>query len=358
MLEHVDRSCCEMDVCCQGFSKGKLADKAERFGAKVYLNPLSPDHLIFGIRLAKILKSGAYDILHVHVGAYSGFPVWIASISGVKSIVSIHSIQFPAYWAIFKIPFLAKFRSAYSRKSMDFACSHCDTLIGVSRSCIDELAPDLSVTATKTHVVHHGVKISNPKTVNERMDFRKSLHWPSESRIIITVGRFSPKKNHETVIQVFSEVLSSNPSARLVLVGDGLMRSEMEADVRRRSVDDYVAFMGHKEGAAEMMGNCDIMLMPSLHEGFGIVAIEAAAAGLPFVGSKVGGLAEVVHDGETGFLFDPLDIRGMALAVKKLLDDNELYSRLSSNARLRADRYFSVKDMVQKYLMLYRETLN
>ena len=322
------------------------------------MNPLYPDHLIFGYRLGKILKNGKYDILHIHVGGYSGFPTWIAGVLKIKAIVSIHSVQFPAYNSILKLPTLAKLRSVYFRKSLNYAVGYCDSLIGVSRACIDELRVDPSLMESKTHVIHHGVKIPNPKTVNERMGFTKSLNWPSESRIIITVGRFSPEKNHETVIQVFSEVLSSKQSARLVLVGDGLMRSEMEADVRRRRLDDYVAFMGHKEGAAEMMGHCDIMLMPSLHEGFGIVAIEGAAAGLPFVGSNVGGLAEVVLNGETGFLFDPLDIKGMALAVKRLLDDNELYSRLSSNARLRAENYFSLKEMVQKYLTIYRETLN
>lgn len=358
ILENVDRKRHEIDICCQAFERGKWLEQATAFGAKVYLNPLTPDHVIFGIRLASILKKGKYDILQIHVGSYSGFPAWIASSLGVKTIMTIHSVQFPPYMWFLQKPVIRQMRELYARLSIKYAIQKSDQIIGVSQASLDAFVPDDERLRSKCHVIHHGVKPVHLKSSHDKKQFRSAMFWPEDSKLIVNVGRFNAQKNHIGLIDIFSEVIKSRPDARMVMVGDGVLRSDVEKQVRKRCLSESVAFLGFRDDAVDVMGMCDLMLMPSLYEGFGIVAIEAASAGLPLVGSKVSGLVEAVEDGKTGFLFPPDDVKGMATAVIRLFSDADLAAAIAHDARVNASAIYSVKKMIRKYCAIYESCVS
>lgn len=355
ILKAVSRVDCEMDVCCKGFHRGRWADQAQDLGAKVLLNPLTPEHIVFGVRLSSMLKY--YDVLHIHIGIYGGFPAWVAHRVNVKVITTFHNVKFPPETWLFNLPVLEYSRSVYAKWSLAYSIKESDFLVGVSQACLDSFVPNVEKFRLKSCVIPHGVKIFLAKTKQSSDLFRANLGWPAHSRLVINVGRFSLQKNHHTVLKVFKMVSARLQEARLVLVGDGPLRSEIEQAARELHLGDKVAFLGFRDDAAEIMTFCDLMLMPSLFEGFGITAIEASAAGIPVIGGRVPGLVEAISDGQTGLLFEPQDSGGMADAIVRLLSDTDFAKKMGEAGRQRVQEHFSIESMASRYLALYRHCM-
>jgi N-acetyl-alpha-D-glucosaminyl L-malate synthase BshA len=163
-------------------------------------------------------------------------------------------------------------------------------------------------------------------------------------------------KNLPVVVEVFARVRRAHP-AKLLLVGDG---PELEA-VERRVLDEElrsdVIFLGDQEFIANILPVGDVFLLPSEHESFGLAALEAMSCALPVVASNIGGLHEVIKDGETGFLFDPHDVEGMSDTILALFGDDNRRSDVGLKARERAKRDFGKDKIVGEYVALYEELL-
>jgi glycosyltransferase involved in cell wall biosynthesis len=163
-------------------------------------------------------------------------------------------------------------------------------------------------------------------------------HLPRRSRIVF-VGRLSPQKGVATLLAAFAGL--TTPGARLVLVGDGPDRDDLERQARRLGVRDRIhvtGFVPHSRIPA-VLASADLLVLPSVYEEFGTVLVEAMQVGLPAVASRVGGIPEVVEDGVTGLLVPPGDPRSLAAAIDRVLGDPELAQRLGGSARRRAPDY-------------------
>jgi len=201
--------------------------------------------------------------------------------------------------------------------------------------------------------------VSNPDLPDKeaRTAARKILGVPEDSQVIVHVGRFAPQKDHMGVLDVFEAVSKTCPKSRLLLIGDGELRPMIEREVVKRHLGDKVVFTGYLDQPSSILPVCDVFLFPSLSEGFGIAALEANAAGLPVVGSRIPGLTEAIEDGTTGFLHEIGDIEGMARSIVKLLGNPELARRVGQAGRRRVQRYFSEETMIEHQKQLYYECL-
>ncbi|MBR4996599.1 MAG: glycosyltransferase family 4 protein [Bacteroidaceae bacterium] len=155
------------------------------------------------------------------------------------------------------------------------------------------------------------------------------------------VSRLESIKGMDLVVPAFAEVLKRFPEVRLLVVGDGSLRAMMEQQAAELGCADRITWVGRQpqEELAQWYGQMDIVLMPSRSEGFGLTAIEAMANGCVMVASNVGGLPEVVRDGVCGLLHRTLDVQDMSAKVSELLGDNELYSRLRTQALCEVEKY-------------------
>mgnify|MGYP003289978103 CR=1 FL=1 len=155
------------------------------------------------------------------------------------------------------------------------------------------------------------------------------------------VSRLEPIKGMDLVVPAFAEVLKRFPEVRLLVVGDGSLRATMEQQAVELGCADRITWVGRQpqEELAQWYGQMDIVLMPSRSEGFGLTAIEAMANGCVMVASNVGGLPEVVRDGECGLLHRCEAVHDMAAKVCTLLGDNELYERLRSQSLYEVEKY-------------------
>ena len=179
---------------------------------------------------------------------------------------------------------------------------------------------------------------------------------PARPRVLTHVSNFRPVKRVEDVVQIFAGVLAEIP-ARLELVGDGPDRERIEALVTSLGLRDHVRFLGERGDLIATLQQSDVFLLPSQTESFGLAALEAMACGVPVVASDVGGVSEVVVDGETGFLAPAGDVAAMAAYARRLLSDDDLRRRMSRAARHAAETRFRLGPAVDRYLAVYRRVL-
>ena len=176
---------------------------------------------------------------------------------------------------------------------------------------------------------------------------------------LLCVGRIGTveEKGFDLALQALPTILRRYPGARLRIAGDGAARGELEQCAKTLGVAQHVDFLGwvHPREVLSLINESTMLLMPSrVPEGFGLVALQAAQMARPVIATRVGGVAEVVADGETGILVAPEDAPALANAVMQLLDDPDLMSRMGDAARQRAGACFSMERYVDGYEALLR----
>ena len=182
---------------------------------------------------------------------------------------------------------------------------------------------------------------------------------PDRRRVLIHVSNFRPLKRVGDVVAIFAEVLRSLPAAPPVLwlVGDGPDREPIRKQVQDLNLTAHVQFLGERIDLPGLLRHADLFLLPSESESFGLAALEAMACGVPVVAARVGGIPEVVSDGETGLLAPVGDVAALAAHVVRLLGDDALRARFARAARERAATVFPLEPTVARYEALYRRLL-
>jgi glycosyltransferase involved in cell wall biosynthesis len=158
-------------------------------------------------------------------------------------------------------------------------------------------------------------------------------------------------------VHAFAE-LAATTSAVLVLVGDGPERGPVQALARSLGLQRRVCFLGNRENCVPILQAADLFVQASESESFGLAALEAQACGVPVVSTNVGGVPEVIADGETGLLVDRTDAGALCAAAARIVGDRSLWNRMSDAARQSAVERFTVADAVDRYEACYRWVLD
>jgi len=227
-------------------------------------------------------------------------------------------------------------------------------LTAVSEYLRRETVRDFGVPSEKIHVIPNFVDTELYRRDREPC-YRKTLA-PGGEKLFMHVSNFRGVKRVTDVVEVFARVRQRVP-ARLVMVGDGPDRPRAGERAEELGVEDHVLFLGKHDSVADLLACADVFLLPSESESFGLAALEAMACGTPVVATRVGGLPEVVVDGESGFLLPVGAIEEMAEAAVRLCSDRALWRRTSSAARARAVAQFSAEGVVPVYEDHYRTVL-
>jgi N-acetyl-alpha-D-glucosaminyl L-malate synthase BshA len=202
-----------------------------------------------------------------------------------------------------------------------------------------------------------------PNFINETLYMRKpnimkhACFAPNGEPLLMHVSNFRPPKRAPDCIEILARVREKVP-ARLIMVGDGPERANAEWLARQRGVADAVHFVGKQPNMPDCLSLADLFLLPSELESFGLAALEAMACEVPVVASRVGGLPEVVDDGETGYLLPVGDVTGMANAAIGLLQDDSLHRAMSHRARAVAIERFSSQKVIPRYEAFYQRVLD
>jgi len=209
----------------------------------------------------------------------------------------------------------------------------------------------------KIATIHSGVDVDQYMNVHVNIaEKKRELGLNSKSFVVGTVGWLLPIKGPLHLLKAMSNVWERHPETSLIFVGKGDLEKGLKEEARRMGVSEKVIFLGWRDDIPEIMQTIDIFVLPSLNEGMGRVLVEAMAAGKPVVASRVGGILDLVKEGQNGFLAEPGDEKGLAIAIENLLEDKNMRDEMGKRGREMAQD-FSVKKMVEKIDVLYERSL-
>jgi len=220
-----------------------------------------------------------------------------------------------------------------------------DIIICCSRYMAGEVERLFSVPREKIRVIPNGVK---PIPLRERK---------SESQQILFVGRLVPEKGVQVLISAFARLVALYPEARLVIAGVGPFMPRLKEQARALGIEDKVEFIGFVSERERdvLLAQSRITVFPSLYEPFGIVALEAMAAGVPVIVSRTGGLAEIVEEGVTGLTFTPGDPDDLLRCLVYLWQNPDLAWEMGCRARIKTERDYTWDAVADKTLKIYQD---
>jgi glycosyltransferase involved in cell wall biosynthesis len=230
-------------------------------------------------------------------------------------------------------------------------------VIAVSEENRRTLETTYGLPPNAVEVVHNGVDLS--RFAGPASDaLRDELRLEREGPIVLTVSRLLPNKGHDDLIAAAPAILSRFPGAHFVFAGDGDQRAALEAQIEALHLRDHFSLLGFRTDVPDLMRGSDLFVLPSLAEGFSLALVEALAAGLPVVATRVGGAEEAIEDGRNGFLAPPADPAALAAAVIGVLEMEPAGRRALSKAARGSARRFSVEAMAERMFAIYREVSN
>jgi len=264
-----------------------------------------------------------------------------------------------------RIPVLISGRRSLSDYKADFSVAQrfadliatrsSDAIVANADAVADNVRLLEHLPAQQVRVIHNAVELLAPPSQDELRRTRLAWGATEESVVVGCVANYKPRKGLEMLIDAFVEASRTSDAIRLVLIGEGPLRGELEARIARHGAGERVILAGETLDPRAMYYAFDIAVLASETEGLPNVLLEAAAAGRPLIATDAGGSREIVIDGETGILVPIADRAGMTAAITRLVDDPHLRSSYGAAALERAASEFSVARCVAAFAALYEE---
>ena len=308
-----------------------------------------PYDLALAVRMHEVVRDHGLDLLHCHYAIPHATSAWIAkemlrpTRPDIRVVTTLHGTditivgQDPSFRPITK-----------------FSIEKSDGLTAVSQYLQTQTLTTFGCTACRIEVIPNFV---DPE-IYDRSLYTSILdeQVDSNARVLMHVSNFRAVKRVKDVVRVFGRVAAQMPAV-LVMVGDGPDRVHAEAEARDLGLHEKVFFLGKIDAVAPLLAGADLFLLPSASESFGLSALEALACGVPVIATNVGGLPEVVRDGETGVLCAVGDIDAMSEAAVAILRDTDRWQAMSKLAAADTRERFSLDAIVAEYEAFYEYTL-
>jgi glycosyltransferase involved in cell wall biosynthesis len=329
----------EFEVTLAAQGSGPLRDAAEAAGARYVelrhvRRPIDPWHDALAlVELIRLCQRVRPDIVHAHsskMGVLGRLAAWLARVP--IRVLTVHGWSFAAYNGLTRRLFL------WIERLMRPVTT---TVVCVSETTREEGLAARACDPQRTVVIHNAVDVRSFRRPSRR----------NGTTEVVGVGRFAYPKDFATLLEALRSV---GAPCRVRLAGEGPELKAVASAVTREGLSQRVELLGARADVPDLLARSDVFVLSSRSEGFPVSVLEAMAAGLPVVATDVGGVAEAVEDGETGFLVPSGDSEALARALERLLVDGELRRRLGAAGRARALSLFDVSRYRTAYAELYR----
>ncbi|MEG4632697.1 glycosyltransferase family 1 protein [Microcoleus sp. AR_TQ3_B6] len=350
ILRNIDRDRFQMDFLVHTDQPCAYDEEIRTLGSKIIpcLDRSKP--WLYSRNLKRVLREyGPYDIIHSHVHHFSGYILWLAKQVGVPIRIA-HSHNDTS-----EVDAHASFlRRLYTTLMKGFIQGSATTGLAASRVAAVALFGDDWENNPRWQVLYCGIDLTPFKTPVDGLVLRRELGIPEDAFIIGHVGRFEDQKNHLFILEIAAIVAKKYPGMRLLLIGDGILRSMIEEKVKQMGLTPYVIFAGLRSDVPQLMQSMmDVFLLPSIHEGLPVVGIEAQAAGLPLV------LSDVITDElDRSLLIKRLSLSRSALQWSDLiLNTWESQLDISKPEMLKIMEYspFNIQNSLTNLVNLYQK---
>lgn len=298
-------------------------------------------------KIVDVVRYQNLDILHVHYAiphaavAYMAKKILLAQGRYIPVVTTLHGTDIT----------LVGSNRAFA-PVVEFSINKSDGVTAVSQNLKDDTLRQFHI-ERDIRVVYNFIDFERFKKTNK--EHFKKIIAPQGERIVAHTSNFRKVKRVEDVIYIFKKILSEVPS-KLLMIGDGPERQNCEQLCRELGICDEVRFLGRQDAIEELLAICDLFIMPSENESFGLAALEAMACEVPVISSNSGGLPEVNLHGVTGFLSDAGNVGEMAGYAITLLKNEEMLAGFRSNALAQARR-FDIDNILPGYEAYYQEVI-
>lgn len=322
-----------------------LFEAAQARGIPFDIVPIAHDlDLTVLPKVASLLKMARAQIVHTHMIHGDLYGTLAARLVGIPIVQSRHNDdRFRRVWIL--------------RGLMNLLSSQARAVVAISESLAAFTRDVEGVPASKITRIYYGIDPAELISRAKAGTLRAELGLDTRTPLVAAVGRLTAQKGFQFLIEAFARVLKSQPDARLVIAGDGELRSALEAQADALGISQAIRFLGWRNDVPSLMADMDVLAVPSLWEGFGLVTLEAMASSKPIIAGRVSALPEIVVHGETGLLVPPGDSAALADALTLLLNDADRARKMGERGRARLDKEFTVDRMARQHTEVYRSLM-
>lgn len=312
-------------------------------------------------KIEELLRKSEVDVIH-YTNDYCGFALprrrpdkpLVATMHHPYALEA-QAYQTEAGWDMYNLlRYHAVRRPLLLNRLQRNLCTKSQKVIAVSRFSAASIIKEHGISSEKVTVVPNGVdqEVFRPGIQGAEMRERWGIF---SERVLLFTGRLDYSKGLRYLMEAFNRIIQKVPDVKLVIVGEGILKNQLLQFAKRRKLQDCVKFTGRldAESLPKAYAAADIVVCPSLMEGFGLSLLEAMAVGKPCVAAASGGIMEVVANGEDGLLVPPADSTALQRAIEVLLSDYDLCRRLSAAARRKVEISYTLERMVERTLAVY-----
>ena len=316
----------------------------------IYKYPLFeyvPYETILASKIVDIVKQNKLDVLHVHYAIPHASAALMA-----KNILMEQGIDIPIVTTLHGTDITLVGKDPTYEPVVSYSINHSDAVTAVSESLKRDTYANFHI-EKPIFVIPNFIDFS--RFVKQKKEHFKKAIAPQGEKILVHTSNFRKVKRVEDVIKIFA-IVSKKVACKLLLIGDGPERTNIELLSREMGVDDRVTFLGKQEQIEEIVSVCDLFILTSETESFGLAALEAMACEVPVISTNTGGIPEVNIEGVTGYLSNIGDVEDMAKNALKLLSNEELLLTFKANALTKA-KEFQLDKILPMYEKVYEGLL-
>ncbi len=329
------------------FKKGSLYDEFRESGLSTYCFETNiPFNLTLINRINDIIKNEEIDIVHAHGTRGASNSILNALFNNIPFVYTVHGWSFHSELSILNY---------FIRKNIErFICKSAAKVICVSNANLKQAS---FIKPSKRALIYNGVDTNIFKQLDKK-EIRENYGLAERDFVIGFLVRLNYQKNPLTVLKACKILMNKYDNVKILIAGEGELKDEVDSFIKNENIGGRVIHFPFRKDVVEMLNAIDLYLLPSFWEGLPYGLIEAMAVKIPAVASNVDGIPEVIQNYFNGILVQPNDVEQIADATEKLMIDNELYSKLSKNARDTIVEKFSLSKMVSETEKIYEELIS
>lgn len=331
-------------------SGGEMVPQYEACGIQCYVadirtkSELSPKLYRAIPKLIKLVKTEGFDLLHAHTRVTQVLASWVKLFTGVPYVSTCHGF----------------YKRRLGRRILP---AWGDYVIAISGAVGENLKHYFEVNEDKIRVVYNAVdmdRIIAEYAATNPADVRKTLNLPAGTFVIGSVARLVRDKGHEYLIKaipkIFDTIIKEFPNIRVLIIGDGPYRRQLEKLTKRLNLGHYITFLGNRRDVIRLLSVVDVFILPAVwREGFGLSMIEAMTVKKPIVVTNICALNTIITPGVNGLMVQPKDSESLAAAICDLLRSAELRRKIGEGGYQFVHDNFSLSTLQKGVLSVYRE---
>jgi glycosyltransferase involved in cell wall biosynthesis len=335
--------CTYKSVVCL-FRPGWLQQQCDQNGIATYVvrNRAAFDPRLIN-DLLKIIRREGVCLVHAHEFDAIVHGTMAACLAGLPIVATIHGKHY--FWEKLRRRVAYRLVSRYAR------------MIAVSEDLKRFIAGSTGIGESRLKVIYNGVETLPVCDKKDILKNKEDLGLPPNKRVVGVVGSLYPVKGHKYLLGAVPAILQECPETVFLLIGKGGLEAKLKQQANRLNIEDHVRFLGLRDDIPKLLALMDVFVLSSLSEGLSMSILEAMMAGKPIVATNVGGNAELIVNGESGFLVPSENSETLASSIVSLLKDMGMARQFGENGRKRAVSMFSHDNMVEQYCGLYGSCL-